>query len=364
MKNLSLVFRSLALPVLLLTLNAAGAQEKQPLRYVDAATLTVIGKSMPTPKLFQRVDTARYELWQPVKNYSAFSTGLAVVFRTDSRTIRARWKTGGYGLGHNMTAIARKGLDLYIERDGQWVYAGFGWPKGDNHDSALVEYMDEGEKTCLVYLPLWDEVLSLELGIDGDSRIEAVPNPFRHRIVVIGSSITHGTSASRPGMAYAARLGRALGFGFVNLGASGQCKLDTFFARIAAETRADAFVFDVFSNPSPQQIEERLEGFVRRIRESHPATPLIFLQTEVRESGNFDLKKRAFEADKREAARKGMEKLLERDENIYFIDPGMDLGDDHEATVDGVHPTDLGFERMLNALTPRIARILRKYGIE
>lgn len=61
-------------------------------------------------------------------------------------------------------------------------------------------------------------------------------------------------------MAYAARLGRALGFGFVNLGASGQCKLDTFFARIAAETRADAFVFDVFSNPSPQQIEERLEG--------------------------------------------------------------------------------------------------------
>ena len=184
MKNLSLVFRSLALPVLLLTLNAAGAQEKQPLRYVDAATLTVIGKSMPTPKLFQRVDTARYELWQPVKNYSAFSTGLAVVFRTDSRTIRARWKTGGYGLGHNMTAIARKGLDLYIERDGQWVYAGFGWPKGDNHDSALVEYMDEGEKTCLVYLPLWDEVLSLELGIDGDSRIEAVPNPFRHRIVV------------------------------------------------------------------------------------------------------------------------------------------------------------------------------------
>ena len=149
MKNLSLVFRSLALPVLLLTLNAAGAQEKQPLRYVDAATLTVIGKSMPTPKLFQRVDTARYELWQPVKNYSAFSTGLAVVFRTDSRTIRARWKTGGYGLGHNMTAIARKGLDLYIERDGQWVYAGFGWPKGDNHDSALVEYMDEAKR------PVW-----------------------------------------------------------------------------------------------------------------------------------------------------------------------------------------------------------------
>lgn len=149
-----------------------------------------------------------------------------------------------------------------------------------------------------------------------------------------------------------------------NLGASGQCKLDTFFAHIAAETQADVFVFDVFSNPSARQIEERLDGFVRCIRESHPATPLIFLQTEVRENGNFDLKKRAFEADKREAARKGMKKLLQTDENIWFIDPGMDLGDDHEATVDGVHPSDLGFERMLEKLHPLIIQILQKYEIE
>ena len=264
MKNLSLVFRSLALPVLLLTLNAAGAQEKQPLRYVDAATLTVIGKSMPTPKLFQRVDTARYELWQPVKNYSAFSTGLAVVFRTDSRTIRARWKTGGYGLGHNMTAIARKGLDLYIERDGQWVYAGFGWPKGDNHDSALVEYMDEGEKTCLVYLPLWDEVLSLELGIDGDSRIEAVPNPFRHRIVVLGSSITHGASAGRPGMTWTARLARRMGLDFLNLGYSGQCKLQPEFARMLAvmlDEEASALFAGRFGGDAGSQ-QPRLEKLV------------------------------------------------------------------------------------------------------
>ena len=363
MKNLSLVFRSLALPVLLLTLNAAGAQEKQPLRYVDAATLTVIGKSMPTPKLFQRVDTARYELWQPVKNYSAFSTGLAVVFRTDSRTIRARWKTGGYGLGHNMTAIARKGLDLYIERDGQWAYAGFGWPKGDNHDSALVEYMDEGEKTCLVYLPLWDEVLSLELGIDGDSRIEAVPNPFRHRIVVIGSSITHGTGLSRPGMAYPAQLERATGFEFVNLGASGQCKMEQFFAHVAAACEADAFLFDNFSNPSAQQIEERLEPFVATIRAAHPTTPLIFLQTEVRESRNFNDKIRKFEDDKRAASEAGMQRLLKQDKNIYFLNPGMPLGDDHDATVDGVHPSDLGHGRILEVIRPQIVKILKKHDI-
>ena len=91
---------------------------------------------------------------------------------------------------------------------------------------------------------------------------------------------------------------------------------------------------------------------------------MIFLQTEVRESGNFDLKKRAFEDAKREAARKGMEKILETDKNIWFINPGMELGDDHEATVDGVHPTDLGFDRMLKKVQPQIIRILQKHGIK
>ena len=59
-----------------------------------------------------------------------------------------------------------------------------------------------------------------------------------------------------------------------------------------------------------------------------------------------------------------MEKILETDKNIWFINPGMDLGDDHEATVDGVHPTDLGFERMLKKVQPQIIRILQKHGIK
>ena len=232
-----------------------------------------------------------------------------------------------------MTAIARKGLDLYIERDGQWVYAGFGWPKGDNHDSALVEYMDEGEKTCLVYLPLWDEVLSLELGIDGDSRIEAVPNPFRHRIVVLGSSITHGASAGRPGMTWTARLARRMGLDFLNLGYSGQCKLQPEFARMLAEMDADAFVFDAFSNPSAGEIEERL------------------------------LRARKFESDKRAAAEAGVRRLMKDDRNIYFIDSRGMIGTDHLGTVDGSHPSDQGFMYMTRHLEPQLRKIFRKYGI-
>lgn len=128
--------------------------------------------------------------------------------------------------------------------------------------------------------------------------------------------------------------------------------MEQFFAHVAAACEADAFLFDSFSNPSAQQIEERLEPFVATIRAAHPTTPLIFLQTEVRESRNFNDKIRKFEDDKRAASEAGMQRLLKQDKNIYFLNPGMPLGDDHDATVDGVHPSDLGHGRILEVIRP------------
>ncbi len=338
----------------------------QELRYVDASTLTIINKAQPDRgPAFERLDVGRYpDLPKTVNRYFRYATGLAVVFRTDSRNIRARWSTVERLPRANNTLICQRGLDLYIRRGGEWIFAGVGSPnnKGLDTEAPVAVNMAEGEKECLLYLPLFDRLTSLEIGVDADASIEPLENPFRRKVVVLGSSITHGSGASRPGMAYPARLERRTGLQFVNLGVSGLCKMEPFFARIIADTEADAFLFDTFSNPSGEQIDERLADFVRTIRQAHPDVPLIFLQTEVRETGNFNERKRRFEAKKREAAVRGMKKLLKKDPNIYFIDPGMPLGDDHEATVDGVHPTDLGYTRIIDCIEPQISRIIRKSG--
>ncbi len=344
------------------TVSAAPAPEP---KYVDASTLTLVNKAHPTTQPFQRVEVADYpDLSKTVRRYYTYSTGVAVVFRTDSRSICARWTTTDRQLSTHMTGLSQKGMDLYIKRDGEWVFAGVARPgMGAEHKATIVDHMDGAEKECLLYLPLFDEVKTLEIGVDADARIEAVPNPFRHKIVVIGSSITHGTGLSRPGMAYPAQLERATGFEFINLGASGQCKMEQFFAHVAASYEADAFLFDSFSNPSAQQIEERLEPFVKTIRAAHPTTPLIFLQTELRETRNFSDKVRKFEDEKRAASEAGMQRLLKQDKNIYFLNPGMPLGDDHDATVDGTHPSDLGHGRILEVIQPQIVKILKKYDI-
>ena len=145
--------------LLCLLMPAMAAAENAPVKYTDAASLTIVNKAQPGGPAFQRIDVARYpELTPTVTRYYRYSTGLAVVFRTDSRNIRARWTTVNQLPGANSTLIAQRGLDLYIRRDGKWVFAGVGVPSksGTQHEAPVVEHMDTTMKECLLYLPLHD----------------------------------------------------------------------------------------------------------------------------------------------------------------------------------------------------------------
>ena len=339
-------------------------------KWHNAADLTVIGKPIPTSKPFSRIDTSVYKFnSRTIDTYADYSTGLAVVFETDSRTVKARWTTGGGNAGQNMTAILCKGLDLYIMKDGMWMFAGTGNPKMknppyDRHEATILSDMAEGSKQCLLYLPLFDRVDNLEIGLDQDARLSALSNPLRHKIVVLGSSITHGASASRPGMSYPARLGRDNGLYTCNLGFSGSCKLQMEYAHYLADIEeVDAFIFDTFSNPTAEEIRERFNAFVDVVRAAHPEVPMIFLQTERRETRNFSTSREAREAAKQAAAAEVVTARMKTDKNIYFIDSEGFLGGQHIGTVDGTHPNDLGFTHMLEVITPPVKKILKKYGI-
>ena len=341
------------------------------IKWHDAAELTIIGKPIETSKPFTRIDTAVYKFNdKTIERYANYATGLAVLFETDSKIIRARWTTGGRNSGVNQTAIGQKGLDLYIMRDGKWIFAGTGSPNMrkapfSNHEGTIVSDMAEGTKQCLLYLPLFDTVDALEIGVEEGTGLKPMANPFRCNIIVHGSSLTHGASASRAGMTYAARFGRDNGLYTCNLGFSGQCKLQKEYAHYLADIKdVDAFIFDTFSNPSADIIYEKFNEFVDIVRAAHPDVPMIFLQTERRETRNFNLKREAFEAAKQKAAAEVAKARMKTDKNMYFIDSEGFLGNEHIATTDGTHPSDLGFTHMLSVISPKIKKILKKYGIK
>lgn len=340
------------------------AQQTGSIVYVDAKELTLIGKANSTPHLYHRIDTLQYQgMPAVVKELFTNSAGLGIVFTTNSNAISARWSTVNPKTGSNMTAIAHKGLDLYIKRDGKWIFAGVGRPTANSTTAQIVENMEDGEKECLLYLPLYDEIKRLEIGVSADSFIKPSADPFCKKVLVYGSSITQGASASRPGMAYPARLSRKSGINFINLGLSGNGKMHQPVADMLSDMEADAYILDCAANPSPDEITQRTGYLVKTIRDRHPDAPIIMIQSVVRESGNFDMKINKRVSGQNRNFKLEFEKLKSAGiKDLYFIE-GELLGADHEGTTDGVHPNDLGFDRILDVIERPILEILQQYGI-
>lgn len=361
MKKVILLFAAL---IMALQMPAAAKKEY---KYVDASTFTTVNKAQNDGLPFKRLDVSKYpDLSLRQRHYLGFPTGVALRFRTNSPVIKATWVIPDTINRTNNPAIASKGLDLYIkDKNGKWLFAGIGTPKynGKKNSATIIADMDDSMKECMLYLPLFMEIEDLKIGVEKDAVIESDGGFVRAPIVAMGSSFTHGAGSSRAGMPWPAQLSRRLGIDIANFGTSGICKMEPVLAQIIADTDADLFLFDTFSNPTPQEIHERIVPFVKKIREKHPNTPLVFLQTFIRETDNFNLKKRQFEADKRAAAEEEMAKLMKTDKNIYFLNPGLYAGDDHESSCDGVHPSDLGYQRAVDNIAPRLREILNKYNI-
>ena len=341
----------------------------QGVKFVDATELGIHGYTKKTDKSpYYRYDYTLYEegLHKSAVSHSKKCPGLYVVFKTNSSKISATWENVAARMGDNTTGISQQGLDLYIKADGKWKYAAVGrvstLPQNNKRTKTLIKNLPEGDKECLLYLPLWCELVSLQIGVDEGATIEGLPSPFRHKVVIHGSSITHGASASRSGMTYPARMSRNLGIDFINFGFSGQCKMQPQFLEFLKTCEADAFIFDAFSNPSEKQIKERLEGFVKGMVEAHPGKPLIFIQSPIDQDSRFNTKKYAARMSLTKTAAEMMKELRKQYKDVYFLAEPDVLGTD--ATIDNSHPTDLGFDRFIKAYQPKIAKILKKYGIK
>ncbi|MCH5596448.1 SGNH/GDSL hydrolase family protein [Niabella ginsengisoli] len=328
--------------------------------YTDAASMKLIGQAFPL-KSFHRIDTNAHRNFSAgIKRLLTNGAGLVISFKTNSPRIAAKWCVSSSKPHNNMTPIVDKGLDLYIKRNGKWEFAGVGRPNAVCNEFVMVKDMEKGEKECLLYLPTYDEVKSLSIGIDSGCKIASGNDPFtKKKVVIYGSSVTQGASASRPGMAYPARLSRDMGINFVNLGLSGSGKMEKEVADMVASIQADAFILDCFANPSPEQIAKRTAYIVKAIRAKHPNAPIIMIQSVFRETGNFDLTVRKFVERQNANTLTEYQKLLKEGVKHLYLIPGDNLlGKDHEGTTDGTHPNDIGFDRMLQVIKPAISPLL------
>lgn len=303
----------------------------------------------------------------PVWNLSRHSAGMCVRFETDATTIQARWVlTNPWLYQQNMTAIGVSGLDLYVKTEsGGWHWLGVGQPNAQTNTAKIADQLLPGRREYLLYLPLHNGVQSLELGVSTNSFLApagAWGDGARKPIVFYGTSITHGISASRPGMVHNAILSRRFHWPTINLGFSGNGKMEIEMADLLAELDPAIYVLDCLPNMVADEIKDRVEPFVRKLRAAHPHTPIVLVEDRtLQDSFLIAGRMEYYHLKDRAELKAAFERLKKAGvENLHYIPGEHLLGDDGEGTTDGSHPNDLGFMRQADVFAKTLGPLLRE----
>lgn len=301
---------------------------------------------------------------------SAQPSGGQIRFKTNAKKISVKVKNhGDYQMCH-MAATGQQGVDLYYRLKGQKHYTFFTCAKfsepTSEFESVIFQADEKMDKEIIINLPLYEGLEEILIGVEADATIS---KPKKHKrngkIIVYGTSITQGGCASRPGMSYTNILSRRLDIEFINLGFSGSGLGEPIMSKLINEIDdISMLVLDYEANGGcTGHLEKHMEEFIDIFRSKHPVTPILII-TKIPFSNYVFMKE---ERELRQRVFNFQQNVVKQrnengDENIYFFDGNKLFGDKDilESTVDGLHPTDLGFYRMANILEPLFKKILKK----
>lgn len=338
------------------------------LKWFDTKDFSIAGKGWTDTKtVYDRLPAkAEKAVRPPVWNLSQNSAGLSVEFVTDSEEIYARWTLRNQTLSlGNMVSTSHSGVDLYVKEGTKWRWAGAGRPsKVASNEAKLVSNMSRQERRFRLYLPLYNGIESLEIGVKDEAKFVKGEenNGAKKPIVFYGTSIVQGASASRAGLDYPSILGRRLDYPTINLGFSGNCKMEKEMIELLTELNPSVYFIDCLPNiGSGEEVEAKTPDLVKTLRQKHPNTPIILVENILYPDIFIDQKKRQIVEGKNKSFLKVYNDLQKSGvKNLYYIPAQNLIGTDGEATIDGTHPTDVGFERMANAFEPILRKVLRK----
>lgn len=303
-------------------------------------------------------NTLRAAVW----NLGAQSAGLKIRFWTNSPEIHLQYElTGSLAMPH-MPATGVSGFDLYRRTsEGKQYWVATTKPGAKNATVKLAAGLDHHPKVpgCYtLYLPLYNSVRVLKIGVPkGKTLTPAIPNGLKP-IVVYGTSIAQGACASRPGLAWTAVLERNLDRPLINLGFSGNGRMELEVADLFLEQDAAVYVIDCLPNLNEKLVREKIGPLLTRIRKIRPNTPVLLVEEPLRDNAIWS--KSGAKVVEREwaALRAEYDRRKATDKNLYYLKGKDLLGRDGEATVDAVHPNDIGMRRYALAYEKALRPIL------
>jgi lysophospholipase L1-like esterase len=295
----------------------------------------------------------------PVWSLSRDSAGIAFRFNTDATTIQLRYTVGDKAIAlPHMPATGVSGVDLYALDKGTWKWVDVTRPK-EPATTYTIAGLDPGKRTYMGYLPLYNSTVKIEIGIPEGTAFEPIAPRTAKPIVFYGTSITHGASASRPGLCHPAILGRRLDRPVINLGFSGNGKMEPEVVALLSEIDAAVYVIDCLPNMTGAEVAERAEPLVRQLRKARPDAPIVLVEDRSFTNSWIFKARRDRHAENRASLIRAFDLLVSSGvKNLHYIEGENLLGDDTEGATDGSHPNDLGFMRQADIFEPVLRKAL------
>ena len=331
--------------------------------WYDVKEIGVEGKAWTeTIRYFDRLPAkARTMVREPVWNLSRHSAGMCMRFVSDSSNIYVRYSLYLERLAmSHMPATGVSGLDLYAGDDigvDRWV--GVVRPEKQQIETSIAKNIGPGYRQYTLYLPLFNGLDSLEVGVLKGESFEPLAPRKEKPILFYGTSIMHGACASRPGMAFPSILGRRLRRPTINLGFSGNGCMEGEVADLLAELDPSIYVIDCLPNMNEITISERAVPLVKKLREANNKTPILLVEDRNFTNTSFFPHRKSHHQKSRAALKKAYAELSDAGVgNLYYMYGDHLLGKDGEAATDGSHPSDLGMVRYADAYEPVLRSIL------
>ncbi|MBQ8311137.1 MAG: SGNH/GDSL hydrolase family protein [Clostridia bacterium] len=289
--------------------------------------------------------------------YLALNTaGGRVRFATDSRYIAIKAEMPYLSHMPHCAMTGSSGFDLYMidpMTDSSRFIKSFIPPVGGKDGFESIIYLPDNKMRYFhINFPTYSPVTNLYIGVQETATVaEGLKYRPLDPIVYYGSSITQGGCAMRPGNIYQEIVSRRMNMDYVDLGFSGNGKGEDVIVDYMANMKMSAFVSDYDHNaPNVEHLRNTHCKLYQKIREKNPDIPYIMLsKPDYLGNSNWlpeNNARRDIIIDTFRYAR------AQGDKNVYFIDgeslfrgPYFNL-----CTVDGCHPTDVGFALMADAV--------------
>jgi hypothetical protein len=307
---------------------------------------------------------AKGKVRKAVWHLSHDAAGLMIKFRTKATDIYVRYAVGGELAFPHMPKTGVSGVDLYaIGKNGKWEWSGSKYQFGDTIKYHFPSLPDNYAREYHLYLPLYNNVKWLKIGVPDNAKLTPLPVNSKKPIVVYGTSIVQGACATRPGMAWTAILGRRLHRPVINLGFSGNGRLEKSVVNLLTELNPKIYLVDCLPNMTrfpTDTVKARLANSIKTLRKRKPNVPVLVVEDADASIHALNQKRNAEFNRVNNAADSVFATLKASGMQQIYLLTADDIGLGIESTVAGIHPNVYGMEQYARAYEKIIRKILHK----